>query len=97
MFYKKATVFEAQPIDDEFPEFLEGADITHNPDGSWSIKSKGNTSTGFPGKAYWVKHGIEKDGTISANILTKSELSYREYIVCDENGNDLGLLCELDQ
>lgn len=34
VFYKKATVLQAQPVDDEFPEFLSGADIRHNEDGS---------------------------------------------------------------
>ncbi|MBQ6600654.1 MAG: alanine racemase, partial [Clostridia bacterium] len=37
IFYKKATVMPAMAVSDEFPKFLEGADITHNPDGSWSI------------------------------------------------------------
>ena len=96
VFYKKATVMPAMAVTDEFPEFLEGADITRNADGSWSIKTDWGVSTGFPGEAYWVRYGTKEDGTPDANILTKSEKSYRDYIVCDENGTDIGLLCEID-
>ena len=96
VFYKKATVMPAQPVSEEFPEFLEGANITHNEDGSWSIKTDWGISTGFPGAAYWVLYGTKEDGTPDANILTKTEKSYRDYIVCDENGQDIGALCEID-
>ena len=96
VFYKKATVMPAAEVTDEFPEFLEGADITHNPDGSWSIKTDWGVSTGFPGQAYWVRYGTKEDGTPDANILTKTEKSYRDYIVCDEDGNDIGFLHEID-
>ena len=96
VFYKKATVMPAMAVTDEFPEFLEGADIKHNPDGSWSIKTDWGESTGFPGEAYWVKYGTKEDGSIDANILTKTEKSYSEYIVCDSDGQDIGLLCEID-
>ena len=96
VFYKKATVLPAMAVTDEFPEFLIGADITHNPDGSWSIKTDWGVSTGFPGQAYWVKYGTKEDGTPDANILTKTEKSYQDYIVCDEDGNDIGFLSEID-
>lgn len=96
VFYKKATVLQAQPVDDEFPEFLSGADIRHNEDGSWTIKTDWGESTGFPGQAYWVRYGSKADGTPDANILTKTEKSYLEYVVCDEDGNDIGLLSEID-
>lgn len=95
VFYKKATVFQSAPLSDVLPDFLKGADVRHNPDGSWTIKTSWGESTGFPGKAYWVLYGIN-DGKPDANILTKSEKSYRDYIVCDEDGNDIGLLCEID-
>ena len=96
VFYKKATVFEAQALDDEFPEFLKGAPITQNQDGSWTIKTSWGQSTGFPGKAYWVRYGTHEDGTPDANILTKTEKSYTDYIVCDESGQDVGRLCDID-
>ncbi len=96
VFYKKATVFEAQLVGEEFPEFLDGANIRRNADGSWTIKTDWGESTGFPGKAYWVRYGTKPDGTPDANILTKTEKSYRDYVVCDEAGQDIGLLCEVD-
>ena len=96
VFYKKATILEATPVTDEFPEFLKGADISQNADGSWSIKTNWGVSTGFPGQAYWVKYGVMEDGYIDANILTKTEKSYKDYIVCDEKGNDIGWLAEID-
>lgn len=88
VFYKKATVMTAQKVSEEFPEFLKGANITHNEDVSWSIKTDWCISTGFPGVSYWVGYGTKEDGTPDANILTKTEKSYRDYIVCDENGQD---------
>lgn len=96
VFYTKKTVLQAQPIDDEFPEFLSGADIRHNEDGSWTIKTSWGESTGFPGKAYWVRYGTLADGSPDANILTKSEKSYQLFVVCDADGNDIGLLSEID-
>ena len=96
VFYKKATVMPAVAVSNDFPDFLEGADICDNPDGSWSIKTDWGVSTGFPGEAYWIKYGTKEDGSVDANILTKTEKSYREYIVCDENGEDIGFLCEID-
>ena len=97
VFYKKATVMKAMLVTDEFPEFLSGAAIRRNDDGSWTIKTSWGESTGFPGKCYWVLYGINEDGTPDANILTKTEKSFKDYIVCDEDGIDLGWLSELDE
>ena len=96
VFYKKATVMQAMAVTDEFPDFLDGAEITHNEDGSWTIKTDWGESTGKPGEAYWVRYGTKEDGTPDANILAKTEKSYKDYIVCDENGEDIGFLCEID-
>ena len=96
VFYKKATVMKAMKVSDEFPEFLEGAPIKRNPDGSWTIKTSWGESTGFPGEAYWVLYGTNDDGTLDANILTKTEKSFKDYIVSDKDGHDIGWLSELD-
>lgn len=96
VFYKKATVFKAMKVGESLPEWLEGAPIRHNADGSWTITTPWGESTGFPGKSYWILYGTNEDGSIDANILTKSEKSYKDYIVCDDDGNDLGYLAELD-
>lgn len=37
-FFTKATVNKAAKIGEELPEFLEGADVRRNEDGSWTIK-----------------------------------------------------------
>ncbi len=96
VFYKKATVLMAAPVTEQFPEFLEGAPIVRNDDGSWTITTDWGKSTGFPGKAYWIRYGTKPDGKPDANILTKSEKSYKDYIVCGEDGEDIGYLYELD-
>jgi len=96
VFYKKATVFKAAPLSDKLPEFLEGGDVHHNADGSWTIKTSWGESTGFPGEAYWVLYGVKSDGKPDANILTKSEKSYADYFVCEEDGTIISSLVEYD-
>lgn len=96
VFYKKATVMSAMAVTEEFPEFLQGADISRNADGSWFITTDWGVSTGHPGQSYWVLYGFKADGKPDANILSKTEKSYREYIVCDDAGKDIGFLCEID-
>lgn len=97
VFYKKATVMQAAQIcEDNIPAFLKGAEVRKNLDGSWTIKTDWGESTGKPYEAYWVLYGIKEDGTPDANILTKSEKSFSEYIVCDESGKDICSLSELE-
>ena len=96
-FYKKATVMKAVLVDEEaLPSFLFGAKVKKNDNGSWTIKTSWGESTGFPGECYWVLYGKNEDGTPDANILTRTEKSFKDYLVCDENGEDLGWLSELD-
>ena len=97
VFYKKATVMRAaQVTEDSIPSFLEGAEVRQNEDKSWTIKTDWGESTGRPYEAYWVLYGIKEDGKPDANILTKTEKSFYEYIVCDENGQDICKLSELE-
>lgn len=97
VFYKKATVMKAVLVDEEeLPAFLFGANVRKNADGSWTIKTSWGESTGFPGECYWVLYGKNEDGTPDANILTRTEKSFKDYLVCDENGEDIGWLSELD-
>ena len=96
-FYTRPVPVEAEPIDDTFPEFLRGANISRNADGSWSVKTDWGVSTGFPGRAYWVRYGTKGDGTPDCNILTKGEKSYEDYLVCDEKGGEVvGRLADID-
>ena len=97
VFYKKATVMRAaQVTEDSIPSFLEGAEVRQNEDKSWTIKTDWGESTGRPYEAYWVLYGFKEDGKPDANILTKTEKSFSEYIVCDENGQDICQLSELE-
>ena len=97
VFYKKATVMRAaQVTEDSIPSFLEGAEVRQNEDKSWTIKTDWGESTGRPYEAYWVLYGIKEDCKPDANILTKTEKSFYEYIVCDENGQDICKLSELE-
>ena len=96
VFYKKATVFKAALLSDTIPDFLAGADVHKNADNSWSIKTSWGVSTGLSGEAYWVLYGTNEDGTPDANILNRTEKSFKDYIVCDSLGRDLGGLLELD-
>lgn len=96
MFFKKATVFQAELLSDEFPAFLAGAPIVRNDDGSWTITTDWGSSTGFPRMAYWVRYGTKANGKPDANILTKTEKSYQEYFVCTEDGKIIGKLAEID-
>ena len=98
VFYKKATVMKAQLVEkNKIPDFLQGAEVRKNEDGSWTIKTSWGESTGFPGECYWVLYGTNEDGTPDANILTKTEKSFKDYLVCDEDGEDLCWLSELDE
>ncbi len=90
------TVMRAQLVSDNYPEFINGADIWRNDDGSWSIETDWGTSTGFPGRAYWLQYGTKPDGNADADIISKEQKSYRDFVVCDENGRALGWLYEFD-
>ena len=96
VFYTKATIYLAQKIGDEIPEFLIGAPIEKNDDGSFTITTDWGKSTGVPGEAYYVLYGVKKDGTPDVNILTKSEKSYETYYVCTKEGEIIGKLSDLD-
>lgn len=96
IFYTKATVLPAQRVGEELPKFMEGSQVFRNEDGSWTVITSWGQSTGFPGEAYFIRYGTHEDGTPSVNILTKSEESYNAYFVCDESGNIIGQLSQID-
>ena len=95
-FFTKATVFQAERVGSMLPSFMKGAPAALNHDGSWTVTTDWGQSTGFPGEAYFVRYGTKDDGTPDVNILTKTEESYQAYYVCDENGNIIGRLSEID-
>ena len=96
LFYTRDDILEVELLTEMSPILLAGAEVWRNDDGSWSYKGPWGIQTGFPGQAYWVRCGFNWDGIPKGYILTKSEESYRSFIVCDMDGNDLGYLHELD-
>ena len=102
---EKPPVLLAQELTDEFPELIRGAEVERGEDGRWLITTNWGVSKGYPGKAYAVLYGMkevkDEEGTVigtvpDANILTKTERSFRQYIDCDEEGNDICSLPEWD-
>ncbi len=74
------------------PYFLTLCDIRKNCDGSWTIKTSKGEKIGIPGEAYWVLYGENSDSTPNGDIITKDEMD--NFIVCDEEGNDICLLSD---
>ena len=97
VFYAKPKVTPACPIGLEAPEWLDGAPIKKNPDDSFTITTGWGESTGVHGEAYWVRYGTKEDGTPDANILTKSEPSFDDYMLCTEDGQNICSLREFDE
>lgn len=96
VFYTRDDILKAELLTERSPILFAGADIWPNEDYSWSYRGPWGVQTGFPGQAYWVRCGFTWDGIPKGYILTKSEESYKSFIVCDDDGNDLGYLCEID-
>ena len=85
-FYRLPSVVEAQFITDEFPSFINGAKITHNEDGTWSLDCGWAVVSGKPGDI-WAKYGVNNDGSIDANIIAVSQKdTINEYFVCTADG-----------
>ena len=85
-FYQKPAVVEAEFITDEFPEFIRGAKITHNEDGSWSLDCGWAVVSGKLGDI-WAKYRIKPDGSIDANIIAVQQTdTINQYFHCTESG-----------
>lgn len=98
IFYKKATVFPAMLVpkaEDDQPDWAKGCKLTYNGDGTATIKTDWGFSTGRVGIDFLLLYGMKADGTPDANILTRGEMSYYDYIICNEKGDDIGKLADL--
>ena len=98
VFYKKATIFPAMLLpeaNEAQADWAKACNLTYNGDGTATIKTDWGFSTGRVGSDFLLLYGMKADGTPDANILTRGEKSYYDYIVCDENGTDIGKLSEL--
>jgi hypothetical protein len=90
VFYAAPKVTEAEIISDDIPDWLKNSDkLTKNDDGSYSLQTDWGISKGEPGQALFVKYGVKEDGSIDANILTMSEPSFFDYMLCTEDGQDI--------
>lgn len=78
------------------PALLEGAWVRKNDDFSWTIKTSKRESTGMPYLSYWIRYGTNADGTPDVDILNVTDESFKDFIVCDKDRNDLCFLYELD-
>lgn len=87
----------ACPMGSEIPEWLEGASITKNIDGSFSLSTRLRNLTGNMMDSYWVRCGTDENEIPLANILDKSTPYFDTYVVCTEDGQDICPLREFDE
>ena len=92
---QKRQKVRAMPVCGEFPDFLEGANIWRNVDGSWTLADVRGEKRVHPGEGFWIKYG-ETNGRPNAGILRRTDVSFWDYKVCGERfgGPDLGFLYE---
>ena len=95
-FFTKPTVMKAALISENLPDWLQGADVSYDKDTSiWSIKTPWGVSSGTIGEAFWILYGVDANGIVDANILTKTEKSINDYCVCEEDGTFICPLIDL--
>lgn len=88
---KSHQVFKAQKIGEEIPDFMKGATIRRDTtDWSWII----GEHKGYSGQDYWVL-GTDNH-SIYRGILSKTDKSFPDFVVLDEEGKSAGRLCELN-
>lgn len=94
-FYTRPSVTEAALIrDGQLPDFMQGANVYRNEDGSYFLTTPWGTSIGRPGEGLFVcyKRGETKEDRPDVNILTFGAESVREYRICTKDGESLGPL-----
>lgn len=97
-FYVKPCILHAMLIpdkDDVKPVWAHAANLTYNGDGTATFKSEAGNTTGRVGIDFLLCHGARENRTINVSILVRGEKSFYDYIVCDENNDDIGKLSEL--
>jgi len=95
-FYPKNRIIHAMLIpnkDEERPLWVLRSNLTYNGDGTATLHTDEGSFTGRIGIDFILCHGIQK--TPITSLLTRNDEAYGTYIVCDENRNDVGKLCEL--
>ena len=96
IFYPKNRIIHAMLIpdkDEERPLWVIRSNLTYNGDGTVTMHTAEGDFTGRIGIDFLLCHGMKK--THITSLLTRHDEAYKNYIVCDENRNDVGKLCEL--
>lgn len=98
VFYTKPPIIFAMPIpakEESRPVWVHSSGLIYNDDGTATLETAQGSETGRVGIDFILTYGMKKDGKPDAHILRRTDDSYKEYIVCDENGEDVGKLCDL--
>ncbi len=98
VFYTKPHTIYSMLIpskEEVWPVWVHSSGLTHNDDGTATLLTAKGTQTGRVGIDFLISYGMKKNGKPDAYILRRTDDSYKEYIVCDENGEDVGKLCDL--
>lgn len=98
IFYTIPVIFPAMLIpdkEDEKPLWVKSCNLTYNGDGTATLTTVHGPVTGRIGIDFLFCLGMTEVGNTKADILATYDESYNDYIVCDQNGNELGKLSEL--
>lgn len=77
------------------PLWVARTNITYNGNGTATIHTADGDFSGRIGVDFLLCHGMKKGCNYNVSLLRRSDESYDDYIVCDESGQDLGMLSEL--
>lgn len=87
VFYKKSPVMQAAKIEEQLPDFMKNARITYYKD-SYVVSIRGGVALIKPNReGYFCLYGYSKKDESYPLIDVISPPSYKDYIVCDEQGN----------
>lgn len=104
--HNRPKVVQAALVHDGMPAFAEGGDIQRT---TWETEkgekksgyevhtSWGSVSKGAEGETYLLRYADDNEnGSPNLNILTRTEKSAGEYLVCTQEGKPLGSFRDLD-
>lgn len=93
----KPTIMHAilLPDKDEVrPLWAVRSKLTYNGDGTATLHTNEGNFTGRIGTDFLLCHGAKKAGNYKVSILSPTDVSYNDYIVCDDDGKDIGRLAD---
>lgn len=95
LFYKKPSLLKACVIpkkDEEWPEWAEKCKIVYEDMTIVRIQTLQGIVFAIAGVDYLVFYGNNQYGSPKTKVILKDSPSCTKYIVCDENGKDIGPL-----